>query len=83
MKTIWKLQDAKSQFSKVVDHALKDGPQYVSKRGIEAVVVISAKAYEDLTCYKPSFKEFLLNCPKMDENFKIERQKDFPRSMDL
>jgi len=33
MKAIWKLQDAKAQFSKVVEDALKIGPQYVTRRG--------------------------------------------------
>jgi hypothetical protein len=32
---------------------------------------------------KPSFKDFLLNCPKMDEHFDLKRQKDFPGSIQL
>jgi len=83
MKTIWKLQDAKSQFSKVIEDALENGPQYVTRRGVETVVVVSVKEYEKLISNKPGFKDFLLNCPKMDENFEIERQKDYPRSIQL
>lgn len=83
MKTIWKLQDAKSQFSKLVKDALTGGPQFITKRGDEAVVVISVEEYEKLISDKPDFKEFLLNCPKMDEGFEIERQKDYPREIDL
>ena len=83
METVWKLQDAKSQFSKVVENALKSGPQYVTRRGAKAVVVLSVKDYEKLTSNKPSFKEFLLSCPTMDEDFKIERQKDYPRDIEL
>ena len=83
MDTAWKLQDAKSQFSKVVADALKSGPQYVTRRGANAVVVLSVRDYEKLTSDKPSFKEFLLNCPKMDEHFQIERPKDYPRNIEL
>jgi prevent-host-death family protein len=83
METIWKLQDAKSQFSKVVENALKSGPQYVTRRGTKAVVVLSVRDYEKLISDKPCFKDFLLNCPKMDEDFKIERPKDFPRNLEL
>ena len=83
MKSIWKLQDAKAQFSKVVEDALKAGPQYVTRRGIKAVVVLAVKDYEDLVSNKPNFKEFLLNCPKMDQYFEIERRQDYPRSIDL
>ena len=83
MKTIWKLQDAKAQFSKLVEDALKIGPQYVTRRGTQTVVVVSVNDYEELISCKPFFKDFLLGCPKMDDDFEIERQKDFPRSIDL
>ncbi len=83
MKKIWKLQDAKSQFSKLVNDALTGGPQFVTRRGDEAVVIISAEEYEKLISDKPGFREFLLACPKMDKDFKIERQRDLPRSIDL
>ncbi len=82
MKTTWKLQDAKSQFSKLVEDALKNGPQYVTRRGVETVVIVSVKDYETLASHKPTFKEFLLNCPKMNDHFDIERQKDYPKSLD-
>ena len=83
MKSVWKLQDAKSQFSRVVEDAIKDGPQYVTRRGMEAVVVVSTKDYEKLLSHRPSFKDFLLSCPKMADDFKFARQKDFPRSIEL
>ena len=83
MKSIWKLQDAKAQFSKVVENALKIGPQYVTRRGAKAVVILSTKDYENLVANKPSFKDFLLNCPKMGKDFKIERQRDYPRRIEL
>ena len=83
MKTVWKLQDAKSQFSKVVEDALTSGPQYITRRGTKTVVVLSVREYEELISNKPGFKEFLLSCPKIDEDFEIERQKDYPRDMEL
>ena len=83
METVWKLQDAKSQFSKVVENALKSGPQFVTRRGTSAVVVLSVRDYEKLISDKPSFREFLMNCPKMDEDFQIERQKDYPGNIEL
>ena len=83
MRTTWKLQDAKAKFSKIVDDALKIGPQFVTRRGQKAVVVVSVEEYEELISNKPSFKEFLLSCPKMDDDFQLERQKDFPRSIEF
>ncbi len=83
MRATWKLQDAKAQFSKVVEDALKIGPQHVTRRGEKAVVILSSQKYEELTSDIPSFKDFLLGGPKMEEDFEIERQKDYPRSIDL
>jgi antitoxin Phd len=83
METIWKLQDAKAKFSKVVDDALKSGPQFVSRRGHKSVVILSVEEYEELVSNKPSFKEFLLSCPKIEKGFNLERQKDTPRSVEL
>ena len=83
MKTVWKLQDAKSRFSKVVQDALTIGPQHITRRGVEAVVVVSHREYEELISNKPDFKDFLLSYPKMDLNFEIQRQKDYPRDMEL
>ncbi len=83
MKTTWELQDAKAKFSKIVEDALKIGPQYVTRGGLKSVVVVSVEDYEELISNKPSFKEFLLNYPKLEINFELERQKDFPRSIEF
>ncbi len=83
METTWKLQDAKAKFSKIVNDALKIGPQFVTRRGQKAVVIVSVEDYEELVSNKPSFKDFLLNCPKLEIDFEIERNKDLSRSMEF
>ena len=83
METTWKLQDAKAKFSKIVENALKLGPQFVTRRGRKAVVVVSVEDYEELVSNKPSFKDFLLNGPKLEIDFEIERNKDLPRSIEF
>ena len=82
MKSTWKLQDAKARFSQVVDDALKVGPQFVTRRRKKAVVVLSTDEFEKLISHKPSFKKFLLNCPKIDD-FDFERQKDYSRNVEF
>lgn len=47
----WKLEDAKARFSELVQRARSDGPQRVSVRGKDAVVVISV---EDLAKLSPT-----------------------------
>lgn len=45
---VWRLQDAKAQFSEVVRRATRSGPQRVTVHGREAVVVIAAEDFRRL-----------------------------------
>lgn len=69
----WTLQDAKNKFSAVVDAAVKGTPQHVSRRGLPAVVVVSAEEFERLRrageAPRRTFKEHLLAIPKGDIEF--------------
>jgi antitoxin Phd len=44
----WKLEDAKARFSEVVRRARIEGPQRVTVRGKDAIVVIAAEALDKL-----------------------------------
>jgi prevent-host-death family protein len=44
----WQLQEAKAKFSEVFDLALKGEPQTVTRRGKDAVVVVSRDQYSSL-----------------------------------
>ncbi|HKX11397.1 MAG TPA: type II toxin-antitoxin system prevent-host-death family antitoxin [Stellaceae bacterium] len=77
---VWKLQDAKARFSEVVDRALRDGPQVVTRYGENAVVVL---AYRDFAAAgeDQDFKTFLLAAPKVD--LTMRRSGRPPRKVDL
>jgi prevent-host-death family protein len=61
----WPLQDAKNQFSKVVQKARLEGPQVVTLRGMRAAVVLSAADYDALRCGRPTLD--LLAGPGWDD----------------
>lgn len=67
----WRLQDAKTQFSQVVEAALRGEPQHITRRGKEAVVVVSEQDYAALQksarAAAPGFIEHLLAIPKDEE----------------
>lgn len=44
----WQLQEAKSRFSELVECALNEGPQLVTRRGSDAVVLLAAPEYRRL-----------------------------------
>lgn len=83
--TQWQLQDAKARFSEVVEAAMRGEPQHITRRGKEAVVVLSEHAYEALQhsahAAAPGFIAHLLAVPKDGEIF--ERVPLMPRDVDL
>ena len=44
----WRLQDAKAQFSALIDNAMRGVPQHVTRRGKQAVVVLSEQDFQAL-----------------------------------
>lgn len=59
----WQLQDAKNRFSRLVEQAKMDGPQVVTKHGVEAVVVLSFEEYQRLIASKKRLVDVLLAAP--------------------
>ena len=80
---IWQLQDAKSKFSQLVENAMQDEPQFVTKHGHKAVVVLSIENYEKITKPKNSLVSFLRSSPLVGAELDLSRTKDFPRDMEL
>ncbi len=66
--TTWRLQDAKAQFSAVVDAALNGEAQLVTRHGKNAVIVVAASEYERLRqgdrAQAPGFIDHLLAMPR-------------------
>ena len=76
MGKTWALQDAKNHFSEVVDRALQDGPQTVTRHGREAVVVVAANEYRKMTQSAGSLVEFMRRSPLYGaDDIKFERDR--------
>ncbi|MGB7183624.1 MAG: type II toxin-antitoxin system Phd/YefM family antitoxin [Burkholderiaceae bacterium] len=57
----WPVQDAKSRFSELLDACLSNGPQLVTRRGIETAVLVPVEQWEALRdAARPTLKELLL-----------------------
>ena len=57
----WQVQDAKARFSEFLDTAIRKGPQIVTRRGVEAAVLIPIEEWNRLrSSARPSLKEILL-----------------------
>ena len=78
----WQLQEAKSRFSELVDLTLKEGPQLVTRRGEEAVVILSANDYRRLSGQTPRLMDCLLNAPR-GEPLAADRSRETVRDLVL
>ncbi len=57
----WSVQDAKSRFSELLETAVAEGPQIVTKRGIEAAVLLPIEQWRQLErMTRPNLKDLLL-----------------------
>ncbi len=83
MKGTWSLQDAKNKFSQVVDKAHKGGPQIVTRRGVESVVIMSIEDYRKLIKPTSDLIEFFKQSPLHGADLDVERSKDPSRKVDL
>jgi len=77
----WQLQEAKAKLSQLIHLTTTVGPQGISVRGKEEVVVISRKTYDRMVGKKPDFVTFLKNSPLHGLPFEFERDKSLPRGI--
>jgi len=63
----WSMRDAKANFSRLIKLARSEGPQTITKHGIERAVVLSVMDHARLLRRQPSFDDALLGGPKDDE----------------
>jgi len=83
MNQPWQLQDAKNKFSEVVENAIHQGPQIVTKRGKEAVVIISFEEYWKMKAPNNDLIDFFQSSPLGLSDLDLERDKEFSREFDL
>lgn len=77
----WPLQDAKARLSELVERALTSGPQSITRRGKESVVVVAAEEYRRLRQPQGSLLDFLRSAPMVE--LEIERSRDTGRAVEL
>ena len=81
MSNTWQLQDAKSKFSKLVNQALTQGVQIVTRHGKKEIVVLSIDEYEKLLRKEQSLSAYLLASPLANSELEITRDSDLPRDI--
>jgi prevent-host-death family protein len=66
----WQVQDAKARFSEFLNATLKQGPQVVTRRGVETAVLVPIAEWRRLQkAARPSLKSLLLgsDAPRFED----------------
>jgi prevent-host-death family protein len=82
----WQLQTAKARFSEVFRLARSKGPQWITRQGKEAVVVLPAEEFERLTGRRnqaADIVQFFSQSPLAAAGIDLRRKPDFGRSVEL
>ena len=69
----WTVAEAKAKFSELIERARADGPQLITRRGREAVVVVSAAEWERKTRRHGNLAEFFAASPLRGSGLVVER----------
>jgi prevent-host-death family protein len=79
----WQLQDAKNRLSELVRKAREEGPQVITLRGRDAVVVVSAREFGKLSRPRGSLVDFFRKSPLVAVKLALDRSRDTGRRIDL
>lgn len=80
---MWQTQEAKAQFSSLIEDAVNKGDQFISRRGEPIAVVISIERYEELTKPAGTLLDFFKEAPLQNIDLDIVRSKEIPREIVL
>ena len=72
----WPVQEAKARFSELLEASVRDGPQIVTKRGVETAVLVPIEQWRSLQQRaRPTLKELLLAPePRFDDGLPYPRR---------
>lgn len=75
----WPVQDAKARFSELLEASQTEGPQLVTKRGVEAAVLVPIEEWRRLQeAARPSLKDWLL-APEPRFDLKLPKRRGWKR----
>jgi prevent-host-death family protein len=79
----WPVADAKAHFSAVIDRALAEGPQVVTRNGKRTVVIVPVEEWERRSQRHGSLADFFARSPLRGSGLNVERARDLPRDISI
>jgi prevent-host-death family protein len=82
-KDTWSIAQAKAKFSELLEKALSEGPQTITRHGRTAVVVVAAEEWNRKTKRSGNLAEFFASSPLRRSGIDLTRRRDKAREVDL
>jgi prevent-host-death family protein len=79
----WTVAEAKAKFSEIIERAMSDGPQTITRNGHTAAVVVGAEEWQRKTMRVGNLAEFFAESPLRESGLNIRRLKGRPRKISL
>jgi prevent-host-death family protein len=80
---VWTVAEAKAKFSEIIERAMSEGPQTITRKGRTAAVVVGAEEWERKTKRAGNLAEFFAASPLRGSGLKINRLQQRPRKISL
>jgi len=80
---VWSVAEAKAKFSEMIDRAMSEGPQTITRKGRAAAVIIGAEEWQRKTKRVGNLAEFFAASPLRESGLKVRRLKKRPRKISL
>ncbi|MGA9496763.1 MAG: type II toxin-antitoxin system Phd/YefM family antitoxin [Terriglobales bacterium] len=79
----WTVAEAKAKFSAMIERAMSEGPQTITRHGRTAAIVVGAEEWQRKTTRVGNLAEFFAQSPLRGSGLKLRRSKQRPRKIDL
>jgi prevent-host-death family protein len=79
----WTVAQAKAKVSEIIERAMSEGPQTITRRGRSAAVVVGAEEWQRKTKRVGNLAEFFAASPLRGSGLKVRRLKERPRKTNL
>ena len=79
----WTVAEAKAKFSEIIERAMSEGPQTITRNGRTAAVIVGAEEWQRKTKRVGNLAEFFAESPLRGSGLKVRRLKEVPRKTSL
>lgn len=80
---VWTVAEAKAKFSEVIDRAVSEGPQNITRNGRTTAVLVGAEEWQRKTLRVGNLAEFFAASPLRGSGLKVRRLKSRPGKIRL